>query len=382
MNNPDEYNDPPRPFFEHISALRDSLVHSLMAWLVCVVIVGCFSYRVVGVLVRPCEEAGLVERESSAGKVEEKKEARQDTPIEAALKSAAEAVECAAQVVWTASETVKAAVQVVDVHTNGAPTNVVQRLDAALQANLARMQAAQSNAVLRLPAALAEAAPKQEDGAGTAPAETEKTDPEAPPRLKIASSKLAGGFSLLISVAMWGGTGLSLPFVLYFILKFIFPALTRREKSAILFFLLAGSALFTFGAVFSYFVLVKNVVSFFVWLNTGFMEISVPFIEIDTYIPIVMKMILAFGLVFQLPLLLFVLGWLGVISSDSLRRWRRFAIVLAFFLGMVLTPPDPMSQLLMACPLILLYELSIWGVRFKEICTRKQESKKEPGEAA
>ncbi|MBO7088272.1 MAG: twin-arginine translocase subunit TatC, partial [Lentisphaeria bacterium] len=78
---------------------------------------------------------------------------------------------------------------------------------------------------------------------------------------------------------------------------------------------------------------------------------------------------LAFGLVFQVPLILFVLGWLGVISSNSLRSWRRFAIVLAFFLGMVLTPPDPMSQLLMAIPLILLYELSIWGVYFKEVCS-------------
>ena len=73
------------------------------------------------------------------------------------------------------------------------------------------------------------------------------------------------------------------------------------------------------------------------------------------------------GLVFQVPLLLFVLGWLGVISSDSLRRWRRFAIVLAFFLGMVLTPPDPMSQFLMAFPLVVLYELCIWGVKLKEV---------------
>ena len=82
-----------------------------------------------------------------------------------------------------------------------------------------------------------------------------------------------------------------------------------------------------------------------------------------------------FGLVFQVPLLLFVLGWLGVITSESLRAWRRFAIVTAFFLGMVLTPPDPMSQILMALPLCLLYELSIWGVRFKEICSGEGEKK-------
>ena len=104
---------------------------------------------------------------------------------------------------------------------------------------------------------------------------------------------------------------------------------------------------------------------------------SVTEVQIENYVPLILKLILAFGLVFQVPLLLFVLGWLGVISSDSLRRWRRFAIVLAFFLGMVLTPPDPMSQILMAVPLILLYELSIWGVYFREACSGEHASKKD-----
>ena len=67
-----------------------------------------------------------------------------------------------------------------------------------------------------------------------------------------------------------------------------------------------------------------------------------------------------------LAVLLFVLGWLGVITSDMLRKYRRFAIVIAFILGMVLTPPDPMSQILMAVPLCLLYELRVWGVWAKE----------------
>jgi sec-independent protein translocase protein TatC len=71
-------------------------------------------------------------------------------------------------------------------------------------------------------------------------------------------------------------------------------------------------------------------------------------------------------MVFQVPLILFVLGWLGVITSEMLRKYRRFAIVLAFVLGMVLTPPDPMSQILMAVPLCLMYELCVWGVWAKE----------------
>ena len=97
--------------------------------------------------------------------------------------------------------------------------------------------------------------------------------------------------------------------------------------------------------------------------------LSVTEVQIENYVPLVLKLVLAFGLVFQIPLILFVLGWLGVISSDSLRRWRRFAIVLAFFLGMVLTPPDPMSQILMAVPMVVLYELCIWVIKLREVAT-------------
>lgn len=82
---------------------------------------------------------------------------------------------------------------------------------------------------------------------------------------------------------------------------------------------------------------------------------------------------------FQVPLVLMVLGWLGVISSDSLRRYRRFAIVIAFVLGMALTPPDPMSQLLMAVPLCLLYELSIWIVWLKEKTSFSGGKEEAPG---
>ena len=108
----------------------------------------------------------------------------------------------------------------------------------------------------------------------------------------------------------------------------------------------------------------------------GWLGLSVTKIQIENYVPLILKLVLAFGLVFQIPLILFVLGWLGVISSDTLRSWRRFAIVLSFFLGMVLTPPDPMSQILMATPLIVLYELSIWGVYFKEVCSGERWAKR------
>ena len=246
LKNPDEYNDPPRPFFEHIVALRACLIHAVLSWTVSCIVVGIFSPRVLAWLKAPAEAL------MKAGKIE------------------------------------------------------------------------------------------------------------------IVSLNITGGFSQIMSIAMWGGTALSFPFVMYFILRFVFPALTKREKAAILFFLLAGAGLFGVGVVFAYGQLAPNVVRFFDLVN-HWLGLSVTQVQIENYVPLILKLVLAFGLVFQVPLLLFVLGWLGVITSQELRSWRRFAIVVAFFFGMVLTPPDPMSQVLMAVPLCLLYELSIWGVRFKEM---------------
>ena len=254
IKNPDEYNDPPRPFFEHIVALRACLIHAVLAWVVCCIVVGVFSPLVLA---------------------------------------------------W-----------------------------------------------LKAPAAALEQAGK----------------------IKIVSLNLTGGFSQIMSIAMWGGTAVSFPIVTYFVLRFVFPALTKREKAAILFFLIGGAVFFGVGVVFAYGQLAPNVVRFFDLIN-GWLGLSVTEVQVENYVPLILKLVLAFGLVFQVPLLLFVLGWLGVISSDSLRSWRRFAIVFAFFLGMVLTPPDPMSQILMAVPLVLLYELSIWGVWFKEKCTFAEKDK-------
>ena len=248
IKDPDAYNDPPRPFFEHIVALRACIMNAAIAWVICCIIVGVFSPTV--------------------------------------LK-------------WLQ-----------------APANALQ--DAG--------------------------------------------------KIKIVSLNLTGGFSQIMSIGMWGGTALAFPAIMYFVLRFVFPALTKREKAAILFFLIAGAVFFGIGVVFAYGQLAPNVVRFFDIVNR-WVGLSVTEVQVENYVPLILKLVLAFGLVFQVPLLLFVLGWLGVISSDSLRRWRRFAIVLAFFLGMVLTPPDPMSQILMAVPLVLLYELSIWGVWFKEKCS-------------
>ena len=176
---------------------------------------------------------------------------------------------------------------------------------------------------------------------------------------------LTSGVSAIISIAGWGGTALAFPFIIYAILRFIFPALTNREKFMILAIMIVGTFFFLGGVVMAYEKTLPMIVVAFQAINrwVGFeMEI----LRIENYISIVLKTIIAFGLVFQLPLILFVLGWFGILTSKVLREKRRVAVVLSFFLAMFLTPPDPMSQVFMAVPLCLLYELSIWAIWLKE----------------
>ena len=176
---------------------------------------------------------------------------------------------------------------------------------------------------------------------------------------------LTSGVSAIISIAGWGGTALAFPFIIYAILRFVFPALTNREKFVILAIMIVGTFFFLGGVVMAYEQTLPMIVVAFQAINrwVGFeMEI----LRIENYISIVLKTIIAFGLVFQLPLILFVLGWFGILTSKVLREKRRVAIVLSFFLAMFLTPPDPMSQFFMAVPLCLLYELSIWAIWLKE----------------
>ncbi len=172
-------------------------------------------------------------------------------------------------------------------------------------------------------------------------------------------------FKVWLTIALWGGTAISFPFLIYSLLRFVFPALTVREKSMIVMVLAMGTILFAGGALLAYAKIAGNVIDAFAALGR-WMHIEQNIITLDSYVEIVLKLILAFGLVFQVPLILTLLGWMGIISSQWLREKRRLSIVLAFVVSMFLTPPDPMSQIMMAVPLCLLYEVSIWLVWIKE----------------
>jgi sec-independent protein translocase protein TatC len=155
------------------------------------------------------------------------------------------------------------------------------------------------------------------------------------------------GFDILLKIMLWGGTALSMPFLLFFILRFVFPGLKRSERTMIVFCLSASTVLFGGGVWMAYSATLNVAFQVLQQLN-DWMGIKVEILTLDQHVEIVIKTIIAFGLAFQLPLLLLSLGWIGVIPSQTLREKRRVAVVVIFVLAMVLTPPDPVSQIVMA----------------------------------
>lgn len=181
------------------------------------------------------------------------------------------------------------------------------------------------------------------------------------------------GFDILFKIMLWGGTALSLPFLLFFIMRFVFPGLKRSERFIIVFSLCASTVLFGGGVWMAYAKTLNIAFKVFQQVN-NWMGIKVEILTLDKHIEIVIKTIIAFGLAFQLPLLLLVLGWIGIVPSAALRKRRRLAVVVIFILAMVLTPPDPVSQLVMAIPMCVLYELCIWIIRLREIARGKRKT--------
>lgn len=183
------------------------------------------------------------------------------------------------------------------------------------------------------------------------------------------------GVNILLKIMLWGGTALSLPFLLFFIMRFIFPGLKRSERSIIVFCLVISTFLFMGGVWMAYAATLKIAIQVLQKIN-AWVGVRVDIVRLDEHVEIVIKTIIAFGLAFQLPLLLLALGWIGIIPSSALRKRRRLAIVVIFILAMVLTPPDPVSQIVMAVPMVVLYEVCIWAIRLRELA--KGKSREEP----
>ena len=180
-------------------------------------------------------------------------------------------------------------------------------------------------------------------------------------------------FITYIKVAFFAAIFIGSPVLLIQIYKFIAPGLYKNEKRAILPYLISTPILFLLGGLLVYFLVMPLAIKFFLSFESLGSSTSLPIqleAKVNEYLSLVMRLIFAFGISFQLPILLNLLARIGVVNSDYLRTRRRYVIVIIFALAAILTPPDPITQVGLAIPLLLLYELSIFTVKFTE---KKQE---------
>jgi sec-independent protein translocase protein TatC len=176
-------------------------------------------------------------------------------------------------------------------------------------------------------------------------------------------------FFTYVKVAFFAALFIAFPFVAMQLWLFIAPGLYKNEKMAFVPFLVLSPILFFAGGALVYYLIFPLAWQFFLSFETGGAEGALPIqleAKVSEYLSLVMKLIFAFGLSFELPLLLTLLARVGLVTAKGLAEKRKYAIVGAFVAAAILTPPDPISQISLAIPIIILYEVSIFAVRFIE----------------
>lgn len=176
---------------------------------------------------------------------------------------------------------------------------------------------------------------------------------------------IAGGFVLAMKVIFWTGILFSAPFILISIARFVFPGLKARERRGVRMGLWSTVLLFAAGVLVCYYITLPVAINMMFSIN-DWLGIKTPWVEIGDYIAFVLKLLIAFGAAFEVPVVIMTLGSMGIVSSQLLRQYRRHAIVAILIAAMILTPPDVFTQALMAVPMVLLYEFCIWAIYFKE----------------
>lgn len=177
-----------------------------------------------------------------------------------------------------------------------------------------------------------------------------------PPTSALIFTSPTEAFLTYLKTAIIAGLFLAIPAILYQVWKFIAPGLYEREKAYVTPFVISSSVLFIGGALFGYFFVFPFAFKFLM----GFASDSIHALpSMREYFSLATKLLLAFGVTFETPIFIFFLAKVGIVNYAMLRKFRKYAIVLAFVIGAILTPPDVFTQVMMAVPLLILFELSI-----------------------
>lgn len=180
---------------------------------------------------------------------------------------------------------------------------------------------------------------------------------------RLIFTNLPEMFFIYLKTAFISGILLTSPVIFYHIWMFIAPGLYKNEKQYIIPFIISSTVLFVGGGLFGYFIVFPFGFKFFLGYANDYIQ-ALP--SVKQYFSFAVKLLFAFGVVFELPVIIFFLSRMGIVTSDLLRKKRKYSILLTFALAAILTPPDVITQCMMAGPLIILYEIGIIIARLSE----------------
>jgi sec-independent protein translocase protein TatC len=196
-----------------------------------------------------------------------------------------------------------------------------------------------------------------------------------PPNSFMIYTSLPEAFFNYMKISFYGSLFLTSPYIFYQLWKFISPGLYKSEKKYMLPFVISSTILFICGILFGYYLALPPAFSFFVEFSSDFLK---PMFSLREYLSLSLKLLLAFGVSFELPVVIFFLARIGVVSSKMLSRNRRYAILIIFIAAAILTPsPDARTQIIMAIPLMGLYEIGIIVAKLAEKKRPKAEDLKD-----
>ena len=185
---------------------------------------------------------------------------------------------------------------------------------------------------------------------------------------KIQSRTMAGQFSAHMWTSIYAGIIVAFPYILYEFWKFISPGLKENERKSSRGFIAIASLLFFLGVLFGYYLITPLSINFLG--NYRVSDEVINQFDLDSYISLVRTSVLACGIVFELPILMYILTKIGLVTPEILRKYRKFALIIVLVLSAIITPPDIVSQIIVAIPILVLYEVSIY---ISKVVIRNQE---------